>query len=256
MKFLPSLGGAILFYTCFPLPPHWPVTFERIARWCPLLGGLLGGVLAGLVAVLTLWHWPTEVIAVWTVIFWVYGTGGLHLDGAADTADGLQIQDPERRLAVMKDSYTGAFGVIAITLILLSKTLALLALLPQKQALGWLLSLTLAWARWGQVVAIAAYPYLRTQGKGAIHRQTLHLPADLLLGLVVIAGISGLGMLAAPPQRLLILEVTLAGAIIAPGLAGWFAWRLGGHTGDSYGAVVEWSEAILLAVCSGLGANQ
>lgn len=124
-----------------------------------------------------------------TVAIWVGITGGLHLDGAMDTADGLSVTNPERRLEVMKDSATGAFGAIAAIIILLLKTVTLSEMsLPL-----WLVLLSATgWARLGQVWAIAFYPYLRETGKGSFHQENLRLPQDILLGLVVLLCFSGL----------------------------------------------------------------
>lgn len=245
---LPSLWGAVLFYSRCPLPSKWPVTFERIARWSPLVGLVLGGLLTLALTLLTLWDCPREIAATFGLAFWVISTGGLHLDGAADTADGLQIKDPQRRLEVMRDSLTGAYGVMAIALILWAKGMALLALLNLGSAWGWLLTLTWGWARWGQVGAIAWFPYLRTEGKGLIHRRTLEVPEDLLWGLGFLGLTTLFWGILQPGDWELILGATILGLGIPAGTALFLAWRLGGHTGDSYGAVVEIAEALLLSL--------
>ncbi|MFN5515862.1 MAG: adenosylcobinamide-GDP ribazoletransferase [Cyanobacteriota bacterium] len=245
---LPSLGGAVLFYSRCPLPANWPVTFERIARWSPLVGLALGAGLTLGLSLLDLGGCPPEIRAVFAVAFWVISTGGLHLDGLADTADGLQIKDPQRRLEVMRDSLTGAYGAMAIALTLWAKGMALLALFNLPGAWGWLLTLTWGWARWGQVGAIAWFPYLRTEGKGLIHRRTLEVPEDLLWGLGFLALTTLLWGILQPGDWELLLGATILGLGIPPGIALGLAWRLGGHTGDSYGAVVEIAEAVLLSL--------
>ena len=75
-----------------------------------------------------------------------------------DTADGLSVTSSEKRLEVMRDSATGAFGAIAAIVILLLKTVAISEIsLP----LWLVLMFAAGWGRWGQVMAIALYPYLR-----------------------------------------------------------------------------------------------
>jgi adenosylcobinamide-GDP ribazoletransferase len=94
--------------------------------------------------------------------------------------------------------------------------------------------------------AIAFYPYLRAEGKGSFHRETFKFPQDLLLGLFFLFLFS-LGFTFWQPQFwLLTLQSSILGCAIALLTGWWFAKRLGGHTGDSYGAIVEWTEALIL----------
>ena len=238
-----SVGGAMIFYTRIPLPEVWPIQFERIARWCPLIGLMLGASL-GLMDWGLIWlGFPNLVRSIFIVAIAVGLTGGLHLDGVSDTADGLAVIDPERRLVVMKDSLTGAFGVMAIALVLLLKFAALSELGSER---GFCLMLAMGWGRWGQVAAIAFYPYLRAEGKGAFHTATFKFPQDLLLGLFFLLLFSLAFTFWQPQFWLLTLQSTLLGAAIALLTGWWFAKQLGGHTGDSYGAIVEWTEALIL----------
>ncbi|MEM8830120.1 MAG: adenosylcobinamide-GDP ribazoletransferase [Cyanobacteria bacterium P01_G01_bin.19] len=238
-----SFCSSVIFYTLIPLPPRWTKNWSRIARWCPVVGILIGFLLGSLdtgLSFIGMTHLTRTalIIAVWVAI-----AGGLHLDGAMDTADGLSVTDPERRLEVMKDSATGAFGAIAAIIILLLKTVALYeASLPV-----WLVLVSAAgFARWGQVCAIAFYPYLRETGKGAFHKENLRSPQDILLGLFVLLGCSSLWYVFAALTWLQIVLIVLGNMAIALLTGYWFHWQLGGHTGDTYGAVVEWSEALIL----------
>jgi adenosylcobinamide-GDP ribazoletransferase len=144
----------------------------------------------------------------------------------------------------MQDSLTGAFGVIAISLILLLKAVALTTLLTTERL--WSLPLALGWARWGQLVAIAGFPYLRPDGKGARHRQTLQMPQDLLLGPLFLLSYSAVWSGLFSPAGPWIWLSNGMGMLVAGGVALWLGRKLGGHTGDSYGAVVEWAEALIL----------
>ena len=237
-----SLTSAVIFYTILPLPASWTNNWLRIARWCPIIGVLIGWSLAVIAMFLELCRVPNLTGSALIVIGWVAITGGLHLDGAMDTADGLSVSDPQRRLEVMKDSATGAFGAITAIIILLLKTVALSEMsLPL-----WLaLSSTAGWARWGQVLAIAFYPYLRATGKGSFHQENFRLPQDLLVGLAVLLCLSAFWFTTGLLWWQVGLITMVNGAIpLATGY--WFANRLGGHTGDTYGAVVEWSEALIL----------
>lgn len=248
-KEMQRLVGSLLFYSRIPLPTNWPVCFEGIARYAPLVGVLLGGLLA-------LGDWGLGVLglpllnrSLLVVLGGVWLTGGLHLDGAMDTADGLAVADPQRRLAVMADSHSGAFGVMGAIALILLKTVALSAL----PTLRWAILLgVLGWARWAQVWAVVRYPYLKAEGKGAIHRATMRGWPDLVPGLLVLLGLSvGLVMTNHLHGG---LGLGLLGPLLGINVALWFNQRLGGQTGDSYGAIVEWSEAGLLTGLSLLSA--
>ncbi len=247
IDFLTSLLGAIVFYTIIPLPDYWPKTFQSIARWSPLIG--LGiGALLGVIDILLEWiGFPITVRSALIIGFGIYMTGGLHLDGVLDSADGLAVTNPEKRLEVMQDSVTGAFGVMAGLMVILLKIVALSAILDHR---SWGLMLAYGWGRWGQVNAIAFYSYLKPTGKGAFHKQYLNFPQDLLAGLVGLWGMTGILIAFNPELWQLGLRGTGMGMAIALGVAAWFNHRFGGHTGDTYGAVVEWTEAFILCLLS------
>ncbi|MBD1908748.1 adenosylcobinamide-GDP ribazoletransferase [Trichocoleus sp. FACHB-6] len=237
--------GAIAFYTCIPLPAGWTLEFQRIARHAPLVGLLIGALLSLCDVCLQQLGVPVLTRSALVVMIGIAITGGLHLDGAMDTADGLAVQDPSRRLEVMTDSATGAFGAIAAIALILLKTAALTDIESNR----WLALMAAAgWGRWGQVVAIARYPYLKPSGKGAFHKEFIRAPQDILLGLVLLVLLSGLQLIVSPTRPLLAVIMAVAGCLIALLTGAWFHQQLGGHTGDTYGAVVEWTEALLLCL--------
>ena len=236
------LNGAFLFYTCVPLPQRWPVEFSQIARVVPLVGLGFGGCLAGIDAVLSLGV-PIFLRSVSIVLVGVWLTGGLHLDGAMDTADGLAVQDSQRRLAVMADSHAGAFGVMAAIAILLLKTAALATIVHDR---WFALMAAAAWGRWGQQWAIGCYPYLKPTGKGAFHKQAIPSYRYALPWAGGLSLLTGLGVTLGwiPWSSGLITAIFGLGS--ASLLANWLNRKLGGHTGDTYGAVVEWVEVAVL----------
>lgn len=242
-QFVSNGLGAIAFYTCIPLPHHWPLEFAGIARWAPLVGVLLGSGLGGVDAGLAFLQMPLLVRSGIIVASWLAITGGLHLDGAMDAADGLAVLDPQRRLEVMTDSRAGAFGVMAASVILLLKVTALSGLEHDR---GVALVLAAGWGRWGQLAAIAFYPYLKPTGKGAFHKQTIRSRWEVIPMLVFLGGVSvWLGLWAGVAGGA-VGWMTFGGGCVAWLTGAWFHWQLGGHTGDTYGAVVEWTEALLL----------
>jgi len=243
-----SLIGAVTFYTCIPIPADCPMEFRRIARWAPLMGLLIGGLLGIFDLALQQVGVPTLTRSALIIASWIAITGGLHLDGVMDTADGLAVLDKERRLAVMTDSATGAFGAMAAIALLLLKTSALTDIETNRSLA---LMAAAGWGRWGQVMAIAFYPYLKPTGKGAFHKQAMRQPEDALFGLVFLL------ILCSVPVVLrgmwwVGLEMAIGGSAIAYLTGVWFNRQLGGHTGDTYGAVVEWTEALFLCLFTSL----
>lgn len=250
------LTAAIAFYTCIPLPASWALEFQTVAQFAPLIGLLIGELLGGFDQGLALVGLPILTRSALIIAAWIAITGGLHLDGAIDTADGLAATEPERRLEVMADSATGAFGAMAAVVLVILKTAAL----SDIGSYRWLLLLSACgWGRWAQQVAIARYPYLKPTGKGAFHKAAIPslwhtLPSLLLLlGLSAIPLTLPLFLLHSPLSPLafpLVLTTGLGGMTIALLVPAWFNHKLGGHTGDTYGAVVEWTEALFLVLCT------
>ncbi|MGB8691826.1 MAG: adenosylcobinamide-GDP ribazoletransferase, partial [Microcoleus sp.] len=105
-----ALAAAIAFYTCLPVPMSWTLEFRGIARFAPAIGLSIGGILGIADLGLRLLGMPALTRSALVVVLGIAVTGGLHLDGAMDAADGLAVPDPVRRLEVMRDSVTGAFG--------------------------------------------------------------------------------------------------------------------------------------------------
>jgi adenosylcobinamide-GDP ribazoletransferase len=149
----------------------------------------------------------------------------------------------------MVDSATGAFGAMVAVALLLLKTAALTNI----DAYRWFALMTAAgWGRWGQVAAIAFYPYLKPTGKGAFHKQAIRTPQDILLGLFLVLGLCGLAIGLDQSSIWITLVMAVGGCAIALSTAAWFHRKLGGHTGDTYGAVVEWTEALFLCLLTTL----
>jgi adenosylcobinamide-GDP ribazoletransferase len=184
--------------------------------------GLLGGFLCvGLVALLT---------------------RGMHLDGLADTADGLGCYGPpEKALTVMRDGGVGAFAVVALIVVLGLQAVsfaavhwgaAILAIVAGRAAFSWC-------CRHG-------VPAARPSGLGALvaGTQPLYVPAGWFFFLVFVAVPVVPGKLWAGP-----LAVIVAAAVLML-----FTWhirrRLGGVTGDVLGAACELTVTVILVVCA------
>jgi adenosylcobinamide-GDP ribazoletransferase len=217
----------------------------RAMAFYPLVGAVIGGVLAGAAALL---HWsgltthiPLLAAAI-VVAVWVGLTGGLHLDGWADCCDALFVPaNRERRLAIMKDPHLGGFGVIGLVLLLLAKVAAVQGILLGARPLLVLLAVP-AVARWAVVVAARAFPSARPGGMGDFFRQGLGwwpLAVATLFALAAAVPLLWRGVVV----WAVVIVVLLLLALLARS-------RLGGLTGDVYGAVIELGETVVLvALC-------
>ncbi|NET42914.1 MAG: adenosylcobinamide-GDP ribazoletransferase [Okeania sp. SIO2B3] len=244
-KTLTKLCAGIAFYTCLPIPHTWNLDFNGIARFAPVIGLIVGGILGLIDLGLQILGMPILTRSAVAIVSGIALTGGLHLDGVMDTADGLAVPDQKRRLEVMSDSATGAFGAMAAIALLLLKITALTDLDSDR----FLILMGVAgWGRWGQLVAIARYPYLKPTGKGAFHKEAKYSIWDFLQSLLLLVSLSGIQILLNPESWLVASGMAIGGIAIALLTGAWFNYRLGGHTGDTYGAVVEWTEALLLCL--------
>ena len=232
---------AIRFLTVLPVPMGPAPSAKAMARsivYFPLVGALLGAVLALIDRGLCLLG-STQLAAAFVLVAWMGLTGGLHLDGLADTADGLLGGwTRERRLAIMRDSRLGTFGALALFAALLLK-FSLLGQLPPTWR-GRSLVLAPVLARWAMVQAIVCYPPAREKGLGHFFRQ--HVGArDLILASVVALALSlvccGLWGLA------ILAGVLLVALLFNSGVTR----SIGGLTGDTYGALCEVEEICVLA---------
>ena len=234
-SWLADLAGAWVFYSVLPLPPGLTPRFERIARFAPWIGAVIGALEAGLWQLLAPGGLLAQVALV--VAFGVWISGGLHLDGAMDTADGLAA-GPSRCLEAMEDSRVGASGVQALVQVLLLRVagLGLLA-----SAAPWALLWAAIWGRVAPLVAMQAFPYLRVEdaGTAGFHRRHWRgLWPELAPGLLLLAWLSGLALALPASPWWWLGWLGLVPALLVPC---WLGRRLGGHSGDSYGASVEWT---------------
>jgi adenosylcobinamide-GDP ribazoletransferase len=243
VSFMRSLLGAIAFYTCLPVPSSWNLEFQYVARWVTWIGLIIAGLQISIDLGLSSLGMPVLTRSALVIVLGIAVTGGLHLDGAIDAADGLAVQNPDKRLEVMVDSATGAFGAIAAIVIILLKVVALAEL---NYPIWLALASAAIWGRWGQMASIAFYPYLKPTGKGAFHKAAIRVPLDLILGLLPIVALHGLGIAGQIESILSAILTSGVGIAIALATGFYFYKQLGGHTGDTYGAVVEWTEALFL----------
>ncbi|BBO80493.1 adenosylcobinamide-GDP ribazoletransferase [Desulfosarcina ovata subsp. sediminis] len=238
------LIASLQFISALPLGKPRPFDPKGIIVHFPVAGLVIGLIvalfdqLAGIV-------WPPAVAAVLDVGLLALMTGAFHLDGLADMADGLYGHgDRERSLAIMKDSRVGAMGLVAVALLLLTKTVAL-GNVHQGRFLA--LVIIPAYARGAMIVGMRFLPYARgEEGTGSAFFETPIALTDFRYLLIPVILSLFLGW------RGIVLNLFFA-AVVA-GLLGLYRRKLGGITGDLLGAMTEISEAaLLLAVCMGGG---
>lgn len=239
---------ALTFLTVLPWPRLGEVTARDLARslfWFPWVGLLLGLIYWGAGAGLSRFF-PASAAAAILLALTVLLTRGLHLDGLADTVDGLGGgATPEARLAIMKDSHLGAFGAISLVLVLLLKFAFLVALTGNGLWRGLVLFPLIS--RWGLVLLAAVSSYARPGG-GLGQAMTDGASPGLTAGATASALV--LSFLAGGFPGLLLLAL---GGLVVWGLSRYFQHRLGGITGDVYGAANEVLETLVLGGAAFLG---
>ncbi len=234
---------AVEFLTVVRVRRWRPVDAGDLARaqaFYPLVGLGIGGCLVGIDAALsdTL---PPGLLAAVLVAALAAITRGLHLDGLADTFDGLLGgRDAAHRLEIMRDPRLGSFGVAALVIVVLLKWSAVAAITPPLRHAGLLAAPALA--RYAMVVGTAAVPYARPDGMGAGYHAAAR-GAPLLLATVTAAGMVFVLFGAAG------LTLLAIATVVPLAVATWARRRIGGATGDIYGAICELTEtAILVAI--------
>lgn len=241
-----SLILMIQFMTRYPIPVQVDFTaahFVRGMKWMPLVG-LLAALPAAAGFLLADRFLGREVAAIVAVMLLILITGGLHLDGIADTADGLfSYRSRERMLEIMRDSTLGANGVIAIVLTVLLKYI-LIGQIPEDGAmLAVLVTPVLGRTALTWHSAVAGYAR-EERGIGDYVNQT-GLPQALdatLLSLVLVIGVLLLSSLS--PWQIAVAASILhvPPILLATLFAVYLQRRLGGITGDTIGATIELAE--------------
>lgn len=210
----------------------------RACLWFPVVGLALGAALGGC------WWiadqlWPAPVAAAIVVLADLAFTGMLHIDGLADSADGLLPHaDRPRRLQIMRTPDVGAFGVAVVAVALVLSTTSL-AVQPVS-----VLLLAALWMTARAIVAVvpASMTYARDSGiasplmDGASRWPIVAVPIALLLAIVG-SGVAGAAAVA----------IAAASAV---GVLSLSQRRLGGFTGDVLGAVIVVTETVGLVVAA------
>lgn len=234
--FLAALG----FLTRIPVPGNNNIDSHTLSRsiiFFPVVGGIIGAVSAGLFFISEP-YLPRTVISVLIVALPIFITGGIHFDGLLDTCDGLfSGRSRERSLEIMRDSRVGSMGVIAGILnvmlrysLLLELPGAILPVLLITQAIT---------GRWVMALALHFFPYARKDGLGqgfTAEKSIFHIVRSSLLAILTI-------LLITRAAGILIALMAVALSLL---IAVWVVGKIGGLTGDVYGALNEVAENLFL----------
>lgn len=245
MKILESIVVAFQFLTRLYLPINveWDTAnLRRSLMWFGFVGAFIGVILAGAMTLFNRFNVIPAVSGIIILIIWIFITGGMHIDGISDMADGFfSMRDKEKTLEIMKDSHVGAFGVITIVFLLLIKFEMLKEFIIIEKNV-WLLILPPTIARIAAGLVLSFYETTKKSGLG----YTFHSSDPRIfwaIGFVITLIISSILNI----KSLIFIGI----AILASNLmALWAKKKIGGLNGDIYGAIVETVEVIgMVFIC-------
>src|SRR3989338_4669916 len=249
LKALHRFFYAWLFLTKLPAPPlpkAKPEDWGRIAPYFTLIGFILGFILYFFGKVLNPYKIPFMFSALLVLLVWVLLTGGLHMDGLMDTFDGIGCQDKNRKLEAMKDSRVGAFGAMGGIFVILFKLIALCTILLNK--LFFIIVISLALSR---LIAVYSFTFLSKNKDSGVSSSLLlsgiKKPEDLLVNLVFLIVISFL-FISFGHLKFFYFFFILICFFLCLIWTYWLNNHFKGHTGDTFGALIELSEVTVLSI--------
>ncbi len=241
-----NLLAALQFMSIIPIRKNFEEdNIGKSLIFFPIVGLIIGGISAG---VLYLFHLVCEdpiILSFFAVSLLGIFSGGLHLDGVSDSADGLMsARTPERMLEIMRDSRIGAMGVLALLFVLGLKFVSFRAM-PFDTLLRSLIVIPVL-SRSFISFSFSLFPYARSQGMAS-----LFIKYNGVLTLLCAATISVLALVLAFGIHSYLVLITAAIVFVAFQL--FLIKKIGGITGDTTGATVELVEAfcfLTIAVAS------
>lgn len=234
---------ALQFLTSLPILRGFsPAQMKNATVWFPVVGLLIGLVLAGLNWLL-LQILPASVVNALLIAALVLLTGAIHLDGFADTCDGAAgHRSVEERWQVMRDSRTGAFGVVGLVILLLVKYVSLNEIPADTMTV--ILIFMPAVSRWAMVYTIFTYKYVRPSGLGTAYKKATKWPQFVIATIITLGTAGALFPFVSALGFILIGGVWMVTALLAI----YFKYKFSGLTGDTYGAINEVAEVTLLLI--------
>ncbi|MGE8684669.1 MAG: adenosylcobinamide-GDP ribazoletransferase [Acinetobacter sp.] len=237
---------ALQFLTIFPIQLKAMPSKQQNGQsllFYPVIGLLIGGILA--LTAFVLQSLPLILLSSMVLVLWIWLTGGLHLDGLADTADAWVggFGDKERTLKIMKDPTCGPIGVLSLVIMCLLKWSAIYVLLQQQSYFALILFPVLG--RLAPLFLFSTTEYVREKGLGSSIAK--FIPRTWALIIFVLCLCASLYFGWGGVISLIVFIMTLAYLRFK------FIQRIGGVTGDTIGASIEISElSSLMAFVIGL----
>ena len=240
MKYLIS---ALQFLTILPLGKSRDFDAPKTIPWFPVVGLAIGLILMLGDYIFSI-LWPDPIVALLDVLLIVILSGGLHLDGLGDTADGFfSHRSPEQVLSIMRDSRIGVMGLAAIVFVLSIKWASILHLVGHRALYLFIIP---AYSRGAMMFGIKFLRYGRPQG-GIGTDFFSDKPPMYALSIIFLPVLLSfwLGVKAIWLNSLFILMTAL--------ILFYYKRRMGGITGDMLGAMAEVEEAgLFLVACTGV----
>lgn len=235
-----GLLSALRFLTIAPLGHEDRFDPQKAVSFFPLAGLIIGSALIA-VDRIAVALWAPAAAALVDVLFLGLVSGGLHLDGLADTADGLYGRRTQQRaLEIMKDSRIGAMGMLATMACLAAKWAGLSALTGQS---AMILLVVPGYSRACVLFAMAALPYGRPEGGTGRAFFTRPLGIVDFWGVALVVTLSLLS-----GWKLFLLNTAFA--VVTAALVAFYKRRMGCVTGDMLGAMIEICEAALFLLAA------
>lgn len=250
------------FMTRLPIPTDPEFDSKELGKsmkFFPVVGIVIGAILYG-VYLLGSKYIPTSyVLATIIVLTEVVLTGGLHLDGLADTFDGIfSYRSKQKMLEIMKDSRLGTNGGIALVLYFILKILLIAgindmsmgmtgALFGFKSSVGAVVLVTPVLARINPVLNCAVSPYAKPSGSARDFAESTNKTGVLIAVAIALlfSGVIGCGVLGVL-NPLHLINITAITMVLGLYFSKLMERKIGGITGDTLGAVLELSEIFIL----------
>lgn len=242
---------ALMFYTRIPCPPstdHSPEFINKATRYFPFIGWIVGGVSFAVYALFSL-LFDVEIAVVFSLIAGILTTGAFHEDGFADVFDGFGGGwTKDKILAIMKDSRIGAYGGVAIGLLLVLKILVMSKLLTKIAPTDYL-TICLIFVSYHAMARLTAINIVFNSEYAREDETSKAKPIAKGYAFVEIIGAYIFGLI---PLAILSFRNPLFLVVLLPLLLlywksnRYFTKWLGGYTGDCLGAVEQFAEIVVL----------
>ena len=226
------------FFTRLPVPyvEYEEERYIKGIKTIPFVGLVLGAILY-LVSFVGRWFHP-QVTAMILLAAYIFMTGGLHLDGLADTCDGVfSGRDRERMLEIMKDSRIGSFGVLAMLFFFLFYSV-MYQFLPREA-----LFVLPVIGKSAPLISASLAEYARPSGMGRLLVD--NITAKEVMIAVILPFLTAMAIPGMQQELCVVLMIAcVLGEFSVVFLTAWLKKKLGGITGDTHGMVCEASQMV------------